>query len=127
MLTHLFAIVGSQAATPLAQGAAPDVPWMRIVLVLVLCLGLATATIGFVRLRHGMPFLPDRLTNPIAQRNASRISTRQLEIVERLPAGPTSQFVLLARGKQRYLLHLSQNGATEIDRFSEEPDEADPC
>jgi hypothetical protein len=71
-----------------------------------------------------LPFLPDRFVNPVAVGQTQRDDTEKLVIIERVSAGPASQFIILARGKQRYLLHLSQHGITEIDRFSDDKPDA---
>ena len=112
--------LGFLANATLASGSSPDIPWVRILFVLVLCLALAVATIGFVRLRYGMPFLPDRLAAKIALPNRPVKAKGDLAIVERLSSGPASQFVVLQRGTRKYLLHISQQGVTEIDRFDDE-------
>lgn len=125
MFLTIIAATNSEFAAPIAQGGAPDIPWLRIVFVLILCIGLAIAAIGFVRLRHGMPFLPDRIAGPIKAKRSERGDTQELAIVERLSAGPATQFVVLARGKQRYLLHVSQQAVTEIDRFCAEDEETE--
>lgn len=104
----------------LGQGSAPDIPWVRITLVMFLCIGLAFVAVGFLRIRYGLPFLPDRITNPITSAGlASDAPTEKLEIKDRLAAGPSSQFVVLGRGKKRYLIHIAQQGATVIDQYSE--------
>lgn len=119
---HGFNSVLSAVAT-IGQPSAPDIPWLRITLVLILCIALAFAAVGFLRIRYGMPFLPERLANPIKAQTVSSDKEDRLAIVERLPAGQSSQFVVLGRGKQRYLLHISQQGATVIDQFAEPAEE----
>ncbi|MEM1051667.1 MAG: hypothetical protein AAGI28_06175 [Pseudomonadota bacterium] len=115
VLPTLFPIIGS-----LAQGVAPDIPWVRIVLVMILCVLLAFVAVGFLRIRYGLPFLPDRITNPITSAAlVSDTSGEKLTIVDRLTAGPSSQFIVLGRGKKRYLIHVAQNGATVIDHYSD--------
>ncbi len=101
----------------LAQGDAPDIPWVRIVLMFALCIGLAIAAIGFVRLRHGLPFLPNRLGASSRQFPSANNQEDGLAVAQRLSAGPSGQFIILARGNQRYLLHVSPQGVTEIDRY----------
>lgn len=102
----------------LAQGAAPDIPWVRIALVMILCVALAFAAVGFLRIRYGLPFLPDRITNPITSAGiVTQTPGEKLAIVDRVAAGPSSQFIVLGRGEQRYLLHVSQAGATVVDRY----------
>lgn len=104
----------------LSQGNAPDIPWLRITLVMFLCVGLAFVAVGFLRIRYGLPFLPDRITNPITSAGLPSEAPRdKLEIKDRLATGPSSQFLVLGCGDHRYLLHIAQNGATVIDRYSE--------
>ncbi|MEP0391760.1 MAG: hypothetical protein ABJ205_15515 [Erythrobacter sp.] len=106
----------------LSQGSAPDIPWVRITLVMLLCIGLAFVAVGFLRIRYGLPFLPDRITNPITSRGLpSDTQAEKLEIKDRLAAGPSSQFLVLGRGERRYLIHIAQHGATVIDQYSEVP------
>ena len=104
----------------MGEAVSPDIPWLRITLVLVLCVFLAFAAVGFLRIRYGMPFLPERFGNPIKASIAPTADKERLSIVERLPAGPSSQFVVLARGEHRYLIHVSQQGAQLIDQFAED-------
>lgn len=116
--------IANHGAVDLAQGGSPDIPWVRILVVLLLCIALAVAAVGFVRLRHGMAFLPERFVNPLRKSTAEPGEKRRLVISERISAGPTSQFVILGRGTQKYLLHVSQQSVTEIDRFTDdEPDQ----
>ncbi|WP_298303597.1 hypothetical protein [uncultured Erythrobacter sp.] len=101
------------------QGSAPDIPWIRIALVMILCIFLAFAAVGFLRIRYGLPFLPDRLTNPITSAGiVPDPAQEKLAIINRLATGPSSQIIVLARDEQRYLLHISQSGATVIDRYT---------
>ncbi len=117
-----LALFASQNAQPaiLATGSGPDIPWVRILIALFLCILMAFFAVGLLRLRHGLPFLPGRLVLPKRLKNSDARRIAALEIVERLSVGPASQFVILKRGSQNYLLHLTQQGATEIDRFSDE-------
>lgn len=96
---------------------ANEIPWLRIALVFCLCVLLAVTAVGFLRLRHGMSFLPERLINPFKIARNFDHPHDQLAIVDRLTVGPASQFVVLARGDERYLIHISQHGATVIDQF----------
>jgi hypothetical protein len=91
---------------------------VRIALVMILCVFLAFAAVGFLRIRYGLPFLPDRFTNPITSAGlVTQGSDEKLAIVDRVAAGPSSQFIVLGRGEQRYLLHVSQAGATVVDQY----------
>ena len=120
MSASTFTDTAILAAGTLAQGSTPDIPWVRIVLVMILCVFLAFAAVGFLRIRYGLPFLPDRLTNPITStRIVTEAPNEKLAIVDRLAAGPSSQFMVLARGETRYLLHVSQGGATLVDQYSD--------
>lgn len=58
ILTPPSAILTQLASTAVVSGGSIDVPWVRIVIVFMLCVGLAFAAVGFVRLRYGMPFIP---------------------------------------------------------------------
>ena len=116
--TSLFDLL--LGAASFGQASSPDIPWLRIGLVLVLCIVLAFAAVGFLRLRYGMPFLPERFVSPIRATLPEGESKDRLAIIERLPAGPSSQFVILSRGEQRYLIHISQQGAALIDQFKDE-------
>ncbi|MEM1052712.1 MAG: hypothetical protein AAGI28_11520 [Pseudomonadota bacterium] len=126
-LSHLICILRDGPVWGLAaigETALPDVPWMRIALVFILCVCFTFAAVGFLRIRYGMPFLPARFVNPIrASAEMFVPEEKRLAIVERLPAGPSSQFLVLSHGKQRYLLHISQQGATVLDRFADELEE----
>ncbi len=118
-LIDLLAATGD--AAPLAYGSAPGIPWVRIVLSFFFCIALAVATIAFIRARNGLPILPDRMRHrPGHTRDGSGGNIDTIQIVERLNVTPTSQIVLLGKGSQRYLLHLSDQGATVIDRFADQ-------
>lgn len=105
----------------LAQGSAPDIPWVRIIFVMILCVVLAFVAVGFLRIRYGLPFLPDRVTNPITSAGiVTNAPKEKLAIIDRLAAGPSSQFIVLGRGEKRYLLHIAQNGATVVDQYTQD-------
>jgi len=104
----------------LASGSAPDIPWLRIALVLIFCLLLAMLAIGFVRLRYGLPFLPDRLAKQALPSGLSTGEQGKIAITQRLPLGQNSQFVVLSRGSTHYVLHVSQQSVTEIDRYDDD-------
>ena len=121
MSASIFTDTAMLTAGALAQGTTPDIPWVRIALVMVLCVFLAFAAVGFLRIRYGLPFLPDRFTNPITSAGiVTEAPKEKLAIVDRLAAGPSSQFMVLARGEKRYLLHVSQGGATIVDQYSDD-------
>jgi len=121
VLITLIAQTTGEVAAPIAQGGAPDIPWLRMVLALALCLGLAMAAIGFARLRLGMPFLPEKMSPVTGAKVTAGYTPAQLAIVERLNSGTSGQFVILSRGAQQYLLHISQQGhVTKLDDFETE-------
>ncbi len=126
-VSHLISVLRDAPLFGLAaigETASLDIPWARIAFVFILCVCLSFAAVGFLRLRYGLPFLPGRLVNPIrASAEMFGSEKKELAIVERLPTGPSSQFLLLSRGKQRYLLHISPQGATLLDRFADELEE----
>jgi hypothetical protein len=120
MSASLFPSILLLSTGSLAQGSAPDIPWVRIILVMILCVGLAFVAVGFLRIRYGLPFLPDRITNPITNAGVLPDTPEEkLVILDRLAAGPSSQFMVLGRGEKRYLVHLAQGGATVIDQYAE--------
>ena len=96
------------AAAAMAYGEGPTIPWGRIALALLFCLGLAAAAIAFLNLRTGQAgprtrWLPAGLSGAAAQ--------RELELLERLPLTPTSQLLLVRCGGERLLLLSSAAGA----------------
>ena len=94
---------------------------------MILCVGLAFIAVGFLRIRYGLPFLPDRLINPITTTSiVTDAPQEKLAILDRLAAGPSSHFIVLGRGEKRYLVHIAQGGATVIDQFSEEASDVQP-
>ena len=120
MSNSVISSLSTLTVSALTQGSAPDIPWVRIILVMLLCVCLAFIAVGFLRIRYGLPFLPDRITNPIASAGlTTQAPSEKLEIKERLVAGPSSQFLVLGRGENRYLIHIAPHGATVIEQYSE--------
>lgn len=120
-----FVTLAANAApmTGLASGTDPAVPVGRIVLAFMFCIVLAIAAIGFIRVRNGMPLLPNGIRWRIGKTlSYAAPSPEKLQIVQRLSVTPNSQLVVLKRGRQNYLLHLTNHGATEIDRFADDQD-----
>lgn len=112
-----LALAAARAA-PLASGTAPSIPWGRLVLAFVFCILVALAAIAFIRKRNGMPVLPEDVIQRFGQGQISApAASGRVQIVQRLGVTPTSQLVVLKRGRQNYLLHLTNSGATEIDRY----------
>lgn len=119
----LLAATAADAA-PLATGTSPSIPWGRILLAFVFCMVLAIAAIGFLRVRNGMPLLPDGMKERLGQTATDTAGpTDRIQITQRLSVTPASQLVVVKRGKQNYLLHLTNQGATEIDRFHDDTPE----
>ncbi|GAA4044792.1 hypothetical protein [Parerythrobacter jejuensis] len=116
----LLAAVAADTA-PLATGTGPSIPWGRIILAFVFCILLAVAAIGFIRVKNGMSLIPDTMA---ARMSASGEVTAppagKMQIVQRLSVTPASQLVIVRRGTQNYMLHLTNHGATEIDRFGDD-------
>ncbi len=106
----------------IAQGAAPDIPWLRILGAFAFCITLAVAAIVFLRWRQGLPVMPNGTLSRTGTGSRSVAAHDQLAIIQRLGLGPGSQFIVLERGEQCYLLHVSQQGVTEIDRYLTSPD-----
>lgn len=121
-MTFLLLASGAERAL-LGQGSGPDIPWFRLILAFLFCIGLAVVAIMAVRARAGMPVLPNRLSGLTKGLLEGEVLPQErVTIIQRLPVAPGSQLILLKRGRQRYLLHLTASGATEIDRFTEEPE-----
>lgn len=125
-MSALFHLAAAAAETAhFAGGSDPDIPWVRIILAFLFCIALAIAAIGFIRVRNGMPLMPDRLGSSIAGvGDGTSAPSDRLQITQRLTLSPNSQVIVLKRGEQNYLLHVGANGATEIDRFNDEAEDA---
>lgn len=113
----LLAMQAADAA-PLATGSAPSIPWIRLILAFLFCIVIAVLAVAFIRKRNGLPLLPEHLQARLNQGATDQSSQQdRIQITQRLSVTPTSQLVVLRRGEQNYLLHLTNTGATEIDRF----------
>lgn len=120
MNTLLTLAAGAPARGALAYGADPAIPWGRIVLAFLLCLALALGAIAVIRARHGLAVVPPELARRLSHGTAAPVAeAERIAIVQRLAVTPTSQLVVLRRGSRSYLLHLTAQGATEIDRFDD--------
>ena len=118
-----FALLTAAAgAEPIAYADGPGIPWLRIVLAFALCIALAIGAIGFIRVKNGMPLIPDEMRSRTGASGevASPGNDERIRIAQRLSVTPQSQLVVVTRGRQNYLLHLTNNGATEIDRFHDD-------
>lgn len=104
--------VPQSVVTPLSMASDIEIPWARIVLVLLLCIALAVAAAYFLRMRYGRSVSPSfaALLRSEAKRKP------ELEILERVRISPTSQICLVRCGTRRYLLHAAQQSATLIER-----------
>ena len=108
-------------AAPLATGTAPAIPWGRLVLAFAFCIVIALGAIAFIRKRNNMPLLSDDTLRRLGMGGgAGTMPHDRLQITQRLSVTPNSQLVVLKRGSQNYLLHLTNTGATEIDRFTDD-------
>lgn len=119
--TALLARAAQEA--PLAYGQGVDIPWVRIILALFFCLLVALAAIGLIRARNGMPAVPDELARRLRGENAPRNGgdNERIHIAQRVNVTSTSQIVVVKRGEVNYLLHLTNSGATQIDRYVDTP------
>lgn len=108
------------AGTALSYGAGPSVPWARIVLAFLLCIGLAAAAIAFMRWRTGRG-----VSGPVwlQMTRGAKHRQRELEMVERLALSPTTQLVVVRWGGKKLLILSSSSGAQVL---SEENDGAPP-
>ena len=99
------------ADTAFAYGAAPSVPWARIVLAFLLCVGLAVAAIAFLRWRTGQGS-PGRFWQQMVRSAGER--QRELELVERLALSATTQLVVVRWGERKLLILASPSGAQAL-------------
>lgn len=108
------------ATAPRAVAQAPDlsIPWARIVLGLLFCLGLVVLAILLIRQRQG---LPNRLADWRSALVAGSIrpSDGVLQIEQRLRITPASQVIILRCAERRYLVHLGPQGAQLLDRLAD--------
>lgn len=113
----LFLLSAAGSGNPaIAYGSGPDIPWLRIILALGLCLALAAAAIWSLRVRHGLTAAPDWMRQFGATDKGAQLAPgEQLQLVQRLVVSPGHQLVLVRLGARRYLLHLTASGATQID------------
>ena len=107
-----FAILAA-AAAPIQYAIAPPVPWGRIIISLLFCIGLAVAAIVFIRKRSGnggvaslFPFI------------AAPHGQREMELLERLPLTGTSHLCLVRCGETRLVILISGSGAQLIDKLA---------
>lgn len=116
-MTELLLLV---ATAPPAMGQAPDlsIPWARIVLGLLFCLGLVVVAIMLIRKRQG---LPNRLADLRGAFSTSSFLASEgvLQIEHRLRLTPGSQVIILRCAERRYLVHLGPQGAQLLDRLAD--------
>jgi hypothetical protein len=96
------------AGTALSYGEGPSIPWARIVLAFLLCVGLAVAAIAFMR-RRSMQGGPSPFWLQMTRGTGDGL--RELELVERLVLSPTAQLVVVRWGARKLLLLASPSGA----------------
>lgn len=116
-MTDLLLLV---ATAPPAVTHAPDlsIPWARIVLGLLFCLGLVVVAVLLIRQRQG---LPNRLADWRSALSATSIGAGNevLQIEQRLRITPASQLIILRCAERRYLVHLGPEGAQMLDRLAD--------
>lgn len=108
------------ATAPAAVPHASDlsIPWARIVLGLLFCIGLAVVAILLIRQRQG---LPNRLSDLRSAFTSASIgaSKEALQIEQRLRISPASQVIILRCAERRYLVHLGPQSAQLLDRLAD--------
>lgn len=110
------------ATAAYAHGSDPAVPWLRIALAFLFCVGVAVAAILWLRARQGSPIALHAFARRIAAPHRAG-APRELEVEERLRISPTAQVLVLRCGARRYLVHVGPQGAQTIDRLDEHGDE----
>jgi len=109
-----FAIHASPAfAQALATGPAPEVPWLRLSLSLLLCIFLALGAALLLR-RHRL----HGRSNPLGAllRKAPGTARRRIAIIETRRASAHGDLCLVELDGQPYLLAFTPGGASLIDR-----------
>lgn len=106
------------SAAPRALAQAPDlsIPWARIVLGLLFCIGLAFIAVMVIRQRQGLPISLADLRQAFAT-GQPRPDSGALQIEQRIRLTAASQIVVLRCAERRYLVHLGNQGAQLIDRL----------
>lgn len=108
-----------------AVDTGPDIPWLRIVLAFLFCIGIAVAAIAFMRVRNGLPTMPKALRERLIQNpDYTDLRSDRLEVVQRVGIMPSGQLLVVRRGTRNYVLYLTAHGSSEIDRFEDAADEA---
>ena len=98
------------AGNALSYGEGPSVPWARIVLAFLLCVGLAVAAIAFMRWRTGQGG-PGPIWSQIVRGAGG--GDRELEQIERLALSPTTQ-LFVVRWREKKLLILSSSSGAQV-------------
>ena len=98
------------AGASLAQVEGPSVPWARIAVAFLFCIGVAVGAIAVMRRRMGhrggfdlgraLPLLRGVPPRP-----------RELELLERLALSPTAQLAVVRHGERKLLIVTSPAGA----------------
>ena len=110
----LLALLADPAlASPIATGTAPAIPWGRLLLVLAFCLVLAWGAILFIRKYRQGP-----LFRPLAALRGATGTTaeRRIRIIETRRASAHGDLCLVECDGETYLLALTANGVTVLDR-----------
>jgi hypothetical protein len=110
----LLAVPGAtHAATTIATGTGPEIPWFRLFLALVFCLLLAWGAIVLIRHRQGRG-----LAKPLAAMlGAARTAApRRIRIIETRRASQHGDLCLVECDDQLFFLAITAQGVTVLDR-----------
>lgn len=91
----------------------PALPWLRIIFALILCLAVAVSAILFIRNAKGR-----RMPVALFARSLRAGSEKQIEIVETRRASEQGQLCLFHYCDDAYLVLITQNGGTLLDKRS---------
>jgi hypothetical protein len=108
-------------AAPLATGTGPSIPWGRLFVVLAFCLVLAWGAIVFVR--H---YQNRSVANPLEGLfgRAKSGLTRRIQIIETRRASQHGDLCLVECDGETYLLAITAQGATVLNRKASGKDTA---
>lgn len=115
------------AGTALAQAPGPSVPWARIAVAFLFCIGLAVCAIAALRWRLGHRGNLD-LGRAFPLLRGAKRRPRELELVERLSLSPTTHLAVVRHGERKLLILTSSTGATLLggpEALADEQDTAE--